>query len=130
MGVTAVASDSTFERDTANDAAWRLQKVAEFVQDKKLQALLSGGQLIDWNLEPDRTAWWVVAGMMNYYADGGFYPEGGSHRIAEAIIPIIERAGGRVLCRAKVDAILVDDSTTAYGEFVWSEGSSSCRVLI
>ena len=40
--------------------------------------------------------------MMRYYIKGAYYPKGGSHRIAEAIIPTIEKAGGRVLCRAKV----------------------------
>jgi phytoene dehydrogenase-like protein len=87
--------------------------VAEHISDPKLRALLSAGQLIDWNLEPDRTSWWVVAAMMNYYAEGGFYPEGGSHRIAEAIIPVIERSGGRVLCRAHVDCVLTDSATNA-----------------
>ncbi len=47
--------------------------------------------------------------MMNYYMDGGFYPVGGSHLIAEGIIPVIEKSGGRVLCRAEVEKILVND---------------------
>ena len=46
-----------------------------------------------------------MAAMMRYYIQGAYYPEGGSHRIAEAIIPTIEKAGGRVLCRAKVGVV-------------------------
>jgi len=82
--------------------------VAEYVADPELRALLSGGQLIDWNLAPDKVSWLVSAGMMNYYADGGFYPAGGSNTIPERIIPVIEAAGGAVLCKAPVAELLVD----------------------
>eukprot|EP00873_Tetraselmis_striata_P025643 jgi/Tetstr1/445907/TSEL_033536.t1 len=85
--------------------------VAEYVADPELRALLSGGQLIDWNLAPDKVSWLVSAGMMNYYADGGFYPGGGSNTIPERIIPVIEAAGGAVLCKAPVAELLVDAGT-------------------
>eukprot|EP01090_Pellita_catalonica_P016544 TRINITY_DN4760_c0_g2_i1.p1 TRINITY_DN4760_c0_g2~~TRINITY_DN4760_c0_g2_i1.p1 ORF type:complete len:464 (-),score=87.12 TRINITY_DN4760_c0_g2_i1:234-1478(-) len=84
--------------------------VKEYVSDPRLIALLSGGQLIDWNLQPNKASWWVVASMMRYYIDGGFYPRGGSDKIAESIIPVIEASGGRVLCRARVAEILCDDA--------------------
>lgn len=83
--------------------------VAECVSDPKLQALLSAGQLIDWNLQPDKASWSVVGAMSSYYSEGGYYPIGGSKHIAERIIPVIERAGGRVLCRAKIAQLLVDN---------------------
>lgn len=83
--------------------------VGSMTKNKTLEALLSGGQLIDWNMEPDRVSWWVVASMMNYYDCGGFYPEGGSHVIAQRIIPVIERAGGKVLCRASVATIITEE---------------------
>lgn len=80
-------------------------------KEPKLRALISGGQLIDWNLQPNKVSWWVVISMMNYYINGGYYPIGGSHRMAEGMIPIIERAGGRVLCREPVTRILLDEKT-------------------
>ena len=82
------------------------EMVKNYFKDPKLQALISGGQLIDWNLAPDQVSWWVVASMMEYYIDGAHYPRGGSQCIAENIIPVIENAGGRVLCRATVETIL------------------------
>ena len=42
--------------------------------------------------------------MMNYYDEGGYYPTGGSDKIAEALIPVIEAAGGRVLTQVS-DAV-------------------------
>jgi all-trans-retinol 13,14-reductase len=43
----------------------------------------------------------------SHFYDGGFYPVGGASEIALNIIPVIERAGGRVLVRANVTEILV-----------------------
>lgn len=45
-------------------------RVAQFVQDPKLRALLSGGQLIDWNLAPNRVSHLVAEGMLAYYRAG------------------------------------------------------------
>ena len=83
--------------------------VAECVSDPKLQALLSAGQLIDWNLQPDKASWSVVGAMFSYYSEGGYYPVGGSKQIAQRIIPVIERGGGRVLCLARVEQLIVDN---------------------
>jgi all-trans-retinol 13,14-reductase len=44
----------------------------------------------------------------NHYFEGGYYPVGGSGRIAETIIPIINRAGGSVLVNAEVSEIIVE----------------------
>ena len=80
------------------------------VRDPKLRAVLAAGQLIDYNLPPDRASWLVVAGMMNYYAaHGGFYPEGGSQRMVGSVARVIEAAGGQVLCRAPVERIILDE---------------------
>eukprot|EP00005_Dracoamoeba_jomungandri_P004457 CAMPEP_0174252230 /NCGR_PEP_ID=MMETSP0439-20130205/1791_1 /TAXON_ID=0 /ORGANISM="Stereomyxa ramosa, Strain Chinc5" /LENGTH=686 /DNA_ID=CAMNT_0015332741 /DNA_START=335 /DNA_END=2395 /DNA_ORIENTATION=+ len=88
--------------------------IADCVSHPKLRAVLSAGAMIDWNLAPNKVSWWVAASMTNYYIDGGYYPEGGSHLIAESIIPIIEKSGGKLLCRAVVEEILVNEKG-AYG---------------
>lgn len=84
-------------------------KIAEYVKDPVLRALLSGGQMIDWNLAPGEVSWHVSAGMLNYYFDGGLYPAGSSNTIPQAIIPVIEAAGGKVMCSAPVSEILVEE---------------------
>lgn len=85
------------------------------ITDLKLKALLTAGQLIDWNLIPRECSWLVIGGMLRYYSDGGFYPEGGSQVFAERIIPVIERHGGRVLCRANVDKVIINEKGEACG---------------
>jgi len=100
-----------------------------YFKDQRLIALLGGGQLIDWNLQPDKTSWFVIGNMMTYYKAGGYYPVGGSHVIAERIIPTIENAGGRVLCRAKVDSILVENGT-AVGVKMANGDEHRCPLVI
>ena len=46
--------------------------------------------------------------LMQHYRYGGYYPVGGASEIAFSIIPIIERAGGKVLTKAKVTEIVVE----------------------
>ena len=48
--------------------------------------------------------------LTNHFTYGGYYPVGGASEIAFNIIPTIEAAGGRVLVRARVTAILMDDA--------------------
>jgi len=98
-----------YARMTAN------QVLDEFIADPKLKAVIGGGQLIDWCLIPSDASWWVVAAMMGYYVDGGYYPKGGSNNIPLSIIPVIKAAGGEVLCRATVQQILVNNQNVAYG---------------
>eukprot|EP00958_Prasinococcus_capsulatus_P023947 scaffold3674_cov371-Prasinococcus_capsulatus_cf.AAC.4 len=86
------------------------EQVAKFVKDPALRALLSGGQIIDWNLAPNRVSHLVAEGMMAYYRAGGLYPAGSSNTIADSIIPIIEEAGGKVLCGAPVASILTEST--------------------
>lgn len=50
---------------------------------------------------------------VGHYSSGAFYPVGGSSTIAKAIVPTIERAGGRVLVRARVDRILIENGKAA-----------------
>ena len=49
------------------------------------------------------------AALINHYLYGGSYPRGGASEIAFHMIPIIERSGGRVLVRAPVKEILIEN---------------------
>eukprot|EP01050_Picozoa_sp_SAG11_P011752 SAG11_NODE_1267_length_5342_cov_1.772459_4_plen_140_part_00 len=44
-----------------------------------------------------------------HYITGAAYPTGGAAELARRIIPTIEAAGGKVLVRAPVQSVLVDD---------------------
>ncbi len=51
----------------------------------------------------------MQASLSNHFsACGGYYPVGGASEIAFNMIPIIEKAGGKVLVRANVTDILCD----------------------
>eukprot|EP01065_Artemidia_motanka_P038766 TRINITY_DN47610_c0_g1_i1.p1 TRINITY_DN47610_c0_g1~~TRINITY_DN47610_c0_g1_i1.p1 ORF type:complete len:822 (+),score=297.06 TRINITY_DN47610_c0_g1_i1:90-2555(+) len=92
------------------------EMVHKFVNNPRLRAILTGGQLIDWNLEPDKVSFFVCGAMTNYYEEGAYYPVGGANVIPEEVISTIEKRGGRVLCKARVAKILIDDDTgAAYG---------------
>ena len=53
--------------------------------------------------------------LISHFQRGGSYPVGGASEIAFHMIPIIERAGGKVLVRVPVTKILTDDQGRACG---------------
>ena len=54
-----------------------------------------------------------------HYRSGAFYPVGGPLKISESVATVIEKWGGKVLVRAPVSSILIDDRTNcAYGVVV------------
>jgi all-trans-retinol 13,14-reductase len=74
--------------------------------DKDLIAVLCG-QWGDMGLPPKRSAFMVHAMIARHYMHGGYYPIGGSWRIAETIIPKIQKDGGEVFTYARVNRILL-----------------------
>jgi all-trans-retinol 13,14-reductase len=67
------------------------------------------GQWGDMGLPPKKSAFLVHAMIARHYLYGGFYPVGGSWRMADTIIPGIQRAGGEVFTYARVKQIEVRD---------------------
>ncbi len=59
-------------------------------------------------LPPKQSTFMVHAMIARHYLYGGFYPVGGSWRIADSIIPKIQKAGGEVFTYARVKRILVE----------------------
>ena len=64
------------------------------------------GQWGDMGLPPKRSAFMAHAMIARHYLYGGFYPVGGSWRIADTIIPRIREAGGEVFTYARGARIL------------------------
>lgn len=81
--------------------------LSELTENKDLIAVLCG-QWGDMGLPPKRSAFMVHAMIARHYMHGGFYPVGGSWRIAESIIPKIQQAGGEVFTYARVKQVLLD----------------------
>lgn len=77
------------------------------VRDPELRGLLTA-QWGDYGLPPSKSSFLIHAMVAAHYFKGAAYPVGGASRIAETIIPSIERAGGAVVVRAEVTRILVE----------------------
>lgn len=86
----------------------------ELTDDKDLKTVLaySWG---DYGVPPTDSSFAMHAMLINHYMYGASYPRGGASEIAFHIIPVIEKSGGRVLVRAPVSEILIDDSGKAVG---------------
>ena len=63
----------------------------------------------DYSLEPSKSSFAMHCMLVKHYLHGASYPEGGGPAFAQAMVPIIEAAGGRVLHSAEVTEVLVDD---------------------
>jgi len=74
--------------------------------DPKLIGVLTA-QYGDYGLPPRQSSFAIHALVARHYFDGGNYPVGGSGRIAETIIPIIQKAGGQVFVKAEVQEVLL-----------------------
>ena len=82
--------------------------LSELTDDQDLIATMCG-QWGDMGLPPKQSSFMVHAMIARHYLYGGFYPVGGSWKIAESIIPKIQQTGGEVFTYAEVTQILVDD---------------------
>ena len=80
----------------------------EVTGNQKLIAVLTG-QWGDNGLPPARSSFLIHAMIAQHYMHGGYYPVGGASRMAETIIPGIQRAGGEVFTYASVEEIRVSD---------------------
>jgi all-trans-retinol 13,14-reductase len=82
--------------------------LSELTDDQDLIAVICG-QWGDMGLPPRQSVFMVHAMIARHYLYGGFYPIGGSWKIADYIIPKIQAAGGEVFTYANVEQIVVND---------------------
>ena len=82
--------------------------LSDLTSDRDLIATLCG-QWGDMGMPPKRSPFMAHAMIARHYLYGGYYPVGGSWRIADTIIPKIQASGGEVFTYAKVETILVED---------------------
>jgi all-trans-retinol 13,14-reductase len=82
--------------------------LSELTDNQDLIAVLCG-QWGDMGLPPKRSVFMMHALIARHYLYGGYYPVGGSWKIAESIIPQIQQAGGEVFTYASVEKIRVEN---------------------
>lgn len=92
---------SSFQRTTR-------EVLNDLTKNQELIAVLTG-QWGDMGLPPAQSSFIIHALIARHYLYGGFYPVGGSWKIAEYIIPKIQAAGGEVFTYARVQEILVEN---------------------
>ncbi len=80
----------------------------DLTRDQELIAVLTG-QWVNFGLPPAESSFAVHALIANHYFDGAYYPVGGAGRIAQAIAPVIEATGGKILINAEVTEIAIRD---------------------
>ncbi len=80
--------------------------LSEYFKDERLKYVLSGLS-IDGGPPPSEQSFFIHAGILNHFIEGGYYPKGGPSVFAKNIIPTIEKSGGRVLVKAPVDKIII-----------------------
>ncbi|MCB1704214.1 MAG: NAD(P)/FAD-dependent oxidoreductase [Halioglobus sp.] len=80
--------------------------LSELTDNAKLKAVLTG-QWGDSGVSPRESSFIIHGLIAGHYMKGAYYPVGGASRMAETIIPIIQRGGGDVFTYADVEQILV-----------------------
>jgi len=89
------------------DRPWS-EFVARHVQDPAVLRWLNAltGYITD---APERMMVRDMVPIYGFYLKGGYYPKGGSGRMAEALVGAIEARGGRVHLRQTVTRVLIED---------------------
>ncbi|KAG9414988.1 hypothetical protein AC1031_008410 [Aphanomyces cochlioides] len=91
-----------------------LQVTSSITSNKELIGILtySWG---NYGEPPTRGAFYLNASLFNHYQNGASYIAGGPSMITKKIVRTIEELGGKVLVRAPVSSILINDSGHAIG---------------
>ncbi|XP_036413560.1 inactive all-trans-retinol 13,14-reductase-like [Colossoma macropomum] len=89
-----------------------LEMISSLTDNKDLLTVLSH---ICYGVPPKDSSGMITALFLHHSKRGSFYPVGGASEIPYHIIPVIQKAGGKVLVKAPVSRILVDKSGSAYG---------------
>jgi all-trans-retinol 13,14-reductase len=93
--------------------AWAKRTTREVLEgltrNQRLIAVLAG-QFGDYGLPPAESSFLAHAMVASHYLDGAWYPVGGSGVFVDAILPVIQAAGGRLLVNAEVAGIAVEDN--------------------
>ncbi len=89
--------------------------------DPKLKALVAS-QWGDHGYPPSKSAFASHALIVNHYLYGGYYPVGGASKIADYVIPAVEKEGGKFLINHQVQQILVENGKAIGVEVLKKKG--------
>jgi phytoene dehydrogenase-like protein len=75
----------------------------------KLKSILTS-QWGNYGLPPSQSTFMIHGLIVNHFINGGYYPEGGSGKIAETILPQIRNNGGEALVHTNVTNIIIKNN--------------------
>ena len=81
--------------------------LARFVKDARLRRVLTA-QWGYYGSPPSRSSFAIHALVARHFQHGGYYPEGGSARIAIELLQTVKDAGGATRIRADVETLLIE----------------------
>ncbi len=93
-----------FQPSYFNQTTYQVLKT--ITNNEKLIAVLTG-QWGDSGIPPKKQSFIIHSLIARHYLNGGFYPVGGAAKMAETIIPQIQKTGGEVFTYASVEEIIV-----------------------
>ncbi len=102
--------------------------VAELTDDPKLRALLVA-QWGYYGSPPSRSSFAIQALVVKHFLHGGYYPVGGSDRIAVELLRTVAEAGGWTRIVADVDEILVEGGKAVGVRMADGEEIRAARVI-
>jgi all-trans-retinol 13,14-reductase len=105
-----------------------IDALRDLFDDEELIAVLCANWG-DYSLEPTKSSFALHCMLAKHYMNGGSYPIGGGAAFADAMVPIIEQAGGTVLHSADVASICVTDGK-AHGVRLVDGTEINCATVI
>lgn len=85
-------------------------------QNQRLRAILTR-QLGVYHQPPSRATMVGHAAVVNHFLQGSHYPSGGGQMFSDKLGEVVERKGGKILLRSKVERILVENGRVVGVEF-------------
>lgn len=82
--------------------------LSRFIKDERLRRVLTA-QWGYYGSPPSRSSFAIHALVARHFQHGGYYPVGGSGRIAVELLQTVKEAGGATRIRADVDTLLVEN---------------------
>ncbi len=112
-GASSLHSLKYADSDVMVNAEYQLRSINAVVEEIITDPLLAKvivGNLPLYAAERDKTPFSVHAFIMDFYNQSAFRFVGGSDTVAKSLVKTIERYGGEVLNRRKVEEIICDDT--------------------
>jgi len=101
------AEHPTFYRLMSSDTTLR-DLLDSYFEDGELKTLLSILAEAYLGTKAEETSAASALPIFGYYIDGGYYPKGGSQKLADLLAKVIEDHGGEVLTGCRVERVLVE----------------------